>query len=123
MKILICDDEDLIRRSLARAFKSIPHEVFEAENGLQALHVLKTEKIDLLILDLLMPEKNGFDVLDEMDSKIPVVIISAFSGQQQGQFETEKYPQVISYIKKPFDEIFKLTSEIIQIYENHIRKI
>ncbi len=123
MKILICDDEDLIRRSLARAFKTSGHDVFEAENGIKALELLKKEAIDLLILDLLMPEKNGFDVLDEMKSKLPVVIISAFSGQQQGQFDAEKYPQVIAYIKKPFDEIFKLTSEIIQIYENHIRKI
>lgn len=123
MKILICDDEDLIRRSLARAFKAIGHEIFEAENGIKALELLKNEAVDLLILDLLMPEKNGFDVLDEMKSDIPVVIISAFSGQQQGQFDAAKYPQVISYIKKPFDEIFKLTSEIIQIYENHIRKI
>lgn len=123
MNILICDDEDLIRKSLARAFRASGHTVFEAENGLVGLKLLESESIDLLILDLLMPEKNGFDVLQEMKIIKPVVIISAFSGQQQGHFHTESYPQVIGFIKKPFDHLNTVTHEMVSLYENYIRKI
>lgn len=123
MKILICDDEDLIRKSLSRAFKAAGHEVLEAENGVVGLDIISTTSIDLLILDLLMPEKNGFDVLQEMQKTIPVVIISAFSGQQQGHFHAEQYPQVVGFIKKPFEHLTLVIQEVTRIYENYIRKI
>lgn len=123
MKLLICDDEDLIRKSLARAFRAQGHEVFEAENGAVALDLLKNIEIDLLVLDLLMPEKNGFDVLSEMSRLIPVIIISAFSGQQQGHFHADNYPQVVGFIKKPFDHLSLVIEEMTKIYENYIRKI
>ncbi|MFN3453326.1 MAG: response regulator [Pseudobdellovibrio sp.] len=123
MKLLICDDEDLIRKSLARAFKGIGYEVVEAANGQQALDYLSHDSVDLIILDLLMPEKNGFDVLTDMQKVIPVIIISAFSGQQQGHFHTESYPQVIGFIKKPFEHIKSVIEEITVVYENYIRKV
>lgn len=123
MKLLICDDEDLIRKSLARAFRSLGHEVFEAENGVVALKLLESKNVDIIVLDLLMPEKNGFDVLKEMKKIRPVVIISAFSGQQQGHFHAEDYPQVVGFIKKPFEHLSVVLQEITNIYENYIRKI
>jgi two-component system, response regulator PdtaR len=123
MKLLICDDEDLIRKSLARAFRAQGHEVLEAENGLVGLNLLKSNEVDLIILDLLMPEKNGFDFLSEMKILKPVIIISAFSGQQQGHFHADDYPQVIGFIKKPFDHLNLVTQEMTKVYENYIRKI
>lgn len=120
---MICDDEDLIRKSLARAFRALGHEVLEAENGVVALELLKVNEIDLLVLDLLMPEKNGFDVLTEMTCSKPVIIISAFSGQSQGHFHTDDYPQVVGFIKKPFEHLTVVIQEMISIYENYIRKI
>jgi len=123
MNILICDDEDLIRKSLARAFRASGHHVYEAENGLVGLQLIENEKIDLIILDLLMPEKNGFDVLQEMKMIKPVIIISAFSGQQEGHFHTETYPQVIGFLKKPFEHLNIVTQEMVNLYENYIRKI
>lgn len=123
MTILVCDDEDLIRKSLARVFKAQGHDVKEAENGAIALEAIKSTDIDLIILDLLMPEKNGFDVLNEMKVVKPVIIISAFSGQQQGHFHAEDYPQVIGFIKKPFDHLNVVVPEMISLYENYIRKV
>lgn len=123
MRLLICDDEDLIRKSLARAFRAQGHDVIEAENGAVALELLKSHDIDLLVLDLLMPEKNGFDVLAEMNVVKPVIIISAFSGQSQGHFHAEDYPQVVGFIKKPFDHLSVVIQEMTSIYENYIRKI
>jgi len=123
LNILVCDDEDLIRKSLARAFKSMGHQVFEAENGAVGLTMFASEKIDLVILDLLMPEKNGFDFLNEMKSLAPVVIISAFSGHQQGHFHTEEYPQVIAFVHKPFEHLQTITQQMLELYENYIRKV
>lgn len=123
MKLLICDDEDLIRRTLARAFKAQGHEVTEAIHGGVALELLEKQTFDLIILDLLMPEKNGFDVLDALVQPCPVIIISAFSGQQQGDFQSDKYPQVIGFIKKPFEHLLALVSQVEGLYENYIRKI
>jgi CheY-like chemotaxis protein len=121
--ILIADDEDLIRKALSRVFQSRGYQVFVAENGAIALDILAQHKIDIIILDLLMPEKNGFDVLNEMKNIIPVVVISAFSGTHADYFHSEEYPQVVGFIKKPFEHLNLVTEHIEKLYANYIRKI
>lgn len=123
INILIADDEDLIRRALSRVFLAKGHKVFSAENGVRALEFLNSEKIDIIILDLLMPEKNGFDVLAEMKSVIPVVVISAFSGTHADHFHSGEYPQVVGFIKKPFEHLNIVTEQIEKLYANYIWKI
>ncbi len=123
INILIADDEDLIRKALSRSFQAKGHQVFSAENGAKALELLSSEKIDMIILDLLMPEKNGFDVLAEMKSVIPVVVISAFSGTSADYFDSDEYPQVVGFIKKPFEHLNIVTEHIEKLYANYIRKI
>lgn len=123
MNILVADDEDLIRRALQRAFQARQHQVFAAVNGVEALEILNSEKVDILILDLLMPEKNGFDVLAEMPKTLPVVVISAFSGQHQDHFHSAEYPQVIGFIKKPFEHLNHVLDHIESLYANYSRKI
>lgn len=123
MNILVADDEDLIRRALARAFQAKSHTVFSAENGVVALKFLQSEKIDMVVLDLLMPEKNGFDVLAEMSKIIPVVVISAFSGTGVDHFHSDEYPNVLGFIKKPFEHLTIVTENIENLYANYIRKI
>jgi two-component system response regulator SaeR len=76
IQILVADDEDLIRNSLSRYIARLGHTVHTAANGVVALDILTKNKIDLVILDLLMPEKNGFDVLKEMPKLLPVIVIS-----------------------------------------------
>lgn len=121
--ILIADDEDLIRNSLARFIARRGHTVHTAINGVEALHVLSTQKIDLIVLDLLMPEKNGFDVLNEMNKFLPVIVISAFSGPLEVDIHSDMYPQVIGFIKKPFENLQTLVEQVEDKYENYIRKI
>ncbi len=123
MNILVVDDEDLIRKALSRFFSAQGHQVFSAENGVKALEFIAKEKIDIIILDLLMPEKNGFDVLAEMKKVIPVVVISAFSGTNADHFHSDEYPQVIGFIKKPFEHLNIVTEHIQKLYANYIRKI
>ena len=79
--ILVVDDNRLNRLKLTRALTQQGHAVSEAENGREALEMLRSELFDLVLLDILMPEVDGFQVLREMKDDaelrdIPVIVIS-----------------------------------------------
>jgi CheY-like chemotaxis protein len=78
-KILVIDDEDVSRYLLRQLFPSPPDHVIEASNGAEGLRFARDEQPQLILLDLLMPELGGFEVLerlraDPLTSEIPVVI-------------------------------------------------
>ena len=79
MKLLIVDDEKLIRDVIKTYAETENFEALEAENGLEALDVLKKEKVDLIILDIMMPKMDGMTFLEEIKKtkNIPVIILSA----------------------------------------------
>lgn len=68
MKILVVDDSKLIRRTIVRIVKELGHDVAEAENGAEALTVLRKQGTDisLMILDWNMPVMDGFQVLSKI---------------------------------------------------------
>ena len=113
MKFLIVDDELLIRRSLVRAFMSLGFECDQAENGKQALELIAKFNYRAILLDVIMPEKNGYEVLLEMKKKTPVFIISAFTGDDTNIGYIQKDPRVIEYINKPFDDIMAIAQTVI----------
>jgi CheY-like chemotaxis protein len=83
-RVLIVDDEPKIMRLLARIVRSAPqtYEVLRATNGQEALRILQASQPDLLLLDLYMPEHDGFHLLDCLQStgdlaQLPVIVISA----------------------------------------------
>jgi DNA-binding response OmpR family regulator len=104
-RVLIVDDEEVIRKFLRINLLKWGYEVKEAVDGLQALEQLGNDSYDLLICDILMPNKNGWEVLKEMRSNpktedIPVIFLTAknedsdmFKGYELGA----NY-----YITKPF---------------------
>lgn len=106
MRILIVDDEALVRRSLSRALKSKGHEVIEAENGTEGLLLWRSSSPDLVFLDVLMPGLTGPEVLKEMGSanSAKVILISAFSGEHNMQ--TAQHMGASLFIPKPFEDIF-----------------
>ncbi len=106
MKILVIDDEALVRRSLTRAFKSKGYEVQEAENGSLGLEIWKNWMPDLVLLDVLMPGLTGPEVLKEIgnSNKAKVILISAFSGEHN--METAQQMGANMFIPKPFEDIF-----------------
>jgi DNA-binding response OmpR family regulator len=110
MKILIVDDEPLVRRSLSRAFKSHGHEVFEAEDGLLGLQAWREQKPDVVFLDVLMPKMTGPQVLVEIGAQRSgkVILISAFSGEHN--METALQMGADLFIPKPFEDIFSIVS-------------
>ncbi len=106
LKILIVDDEALVRRSLSRAFKSKGYEVMEAVNGIEGLQFWKSWTPDLVFLDVLMPGLTGPEVLKEigLNSSSKVILMSAFSGEHNMQ--TAQQMGANLFVPKPFEDIF-----------------
>lgn len=77
--ILVADDEKEIRELLRLYLENSGYKVVEAEDGQQALDILRSKHIDLCLLDIMMPKVDGYHVLQELrkESNIPVVILSA----------------------------------------------
>lgn len=114
MNFLIADDELLIRKSLVRAFQSKGHHCDEAENGAQALILLHKNKYDAVLLDVIMPEKNGYEVLLEYKKDLKVFVISAFSGDDTNIGFIQNDPRVIEYISKPFEHIQDVVTLVLE---------
>ena len=80
-KILVAEDEEALRKALSEVLKQNKYEVIGVMNGEAAMDKIKKEKPDLVLLDLILPKKDGFEVLEEMkaDEKlndIPVVVLT-----------------------------------------------
>jgi CheY-like chemotaxis protein len=83
VKVLIADDDRLVRTMVRDLLAELGHAVVEASNGLEAVEACAREAPDLLILDLLMPRLSGLDALHALRSRgvrAPVVLLSAISG-------------------------------------------
>lgn len=79
MKILIVDDEVMIREVIKEYLDNEGFDYEEAENGFQALEMLNNNTYDLMVLDIMMPEMDGFSLLNKVpkDKLIPTIILSA----------------------------------------------
>jgi CheY-like chemotaxis protein len=81
-RILVVDDEEIIRKTIRIHLEKMGYELKEAIDGADALKKLGEEKFDLLICDILMPKKDGWEVLKELKSnpgtsRIPVILLTA----------------------------------------------
>ena len=124
MKVLVVDDFATMRKIIKNVLKQIDIDsVTEAENGKQALEILKKEKIDLIISDWIMPEMTGIEFLkacksDESIKKIPFIMVTA-EAQKSSVIEAIK-SGADNYIVKPFtpeklkEAIEKAKAKVIQ---------
>lgn len=118
--ILIVDDEDGMRKSLAILFKKEGYQAYQAENGEAAVRHLEDKKFDLIITDLRMDGMDGTGILEYMkgkDIKVPVIIMTAYgtiesavSAMKMGAYD---------YITKPFEyeEILHRARKTIEMTE------
>lgn len=78
--VLLIEDEQALRHALATALTAAGYDVSEAVNGKEGLEVLATKRIDLVLLDIVMPIMNGLDFLTSFNksasSEIPVIVIT-----------------------------------------------
>ena len=100
--ILVVEDEIRIRFLMRDYLLKENYLVFEAENGLEALDIFKKEKIDLLLLDIMMPVMDGLTVLEKLRqvSTVPVILLTAKS-QEEDKLQGYEYG-ADDYITKPF---------------------
>lgn len=101
--ILIVEDEIRIRFLLRDYFaKEKTFTVYEAENGLKALEIFKEKKIDLIILDIMMPIMDGLTTLEKIRevSTVPVILLTA-KGQEEDKLQGYDYG-ADDYMTKPF---------------------
>jgi DNA-binding response OmpR family regulator len=79
-RILIIDDDDQIRRMLRQMLDRAGYDVDDAENGLRGIRLFRENPFDLVITDLIMPEKEGIEMIMELKAEFPTVKIIAMSG-------------------------------------------
>ena len=81
VKVLVVDDEAIIRESLRDWLSDVGHQVLTAENGPQALKIIQKEKPGIAIADLVMPEMDGIELMKRAKEILPnlgVIIITAY---------------------------------------------
>lgn len=102
MKILIVDDEEMIRGVLREYVEFEGHEAFEAEDGMKAVKMCREQDFDLLLMDVMMPHLDGFSAVKEIKKTkdIPVIMLSARSEEYDKLFAFEL--GVDDYVTKPF---------------------
>ena len=102
MKILVVDDEVLIRTVIKEYCSNNNYEVFEATSGKEALELLLKNKYDLMILDIMMPEMDGFSMLKELpkERRIPTIVLSA-RGEEYDKLAGFDLG-IDDYVTKPF---------------------
>ncbi|MDD5089985.1 MAG: response regulator [Candidatus Wallbacteria bacterium] len=105
-RILVIDDEPDILKLIRVNLEMEGMKVLTAQSGLDGLEIIKSEKIDLVILDVMMPDINGYQICqllkeDEKYCDIPVVILTA-KVRKSDQFWSKKIGACL-YLAKPFE--------------------
>ena len=106
INILIVEDEKEIREGVSEYLSEVGYNVISAEDGMQAIELFKNSKIDLVILDIMLPKANGLVVLNKIrqESNVPVIMLTAMS---------DDYTQIMSFDEKADDYITKPFSIIV----------
>jgi DNA-binding response OmpR family regulator len=80
-RVLVVDDEELMREAVRLALEQDGHEIFEAENGMAGLRLFAQQRPDVVITDLIMPQKEGIETIRDLRKKYPDSKIIALSGR------------------------------------------
>ena len=123
LEILIADDESIIRLGLKQILEEAGHTVYAAENGVAAVRLAEAHTPDLVILDIKMPEMDGFEAARAIQDRIQVPIIFLTAYGEQELVERAVRLSVMGYLVKPINEAELLA--MIQVaarrFEEHTR--
>lgn len=103
--VLVVDDDPNIRRMIVAALRREGYSFLEAQNGQEALDLMRREQPDIVVLDLMMPILSGWDVLQEREGdpslkQIPVIIVSA---NRAPEIASAVDKGICAFLPKPFD--------------------
>lgn len=125
-KILLVDDDVDFIESTKIVLESKPYQVIYAKNGKEAMEMAKTEKPDLILLDIIMPVEDGFTVADHLKkdkqlTDIPLLMLTSFSSKGSGT----GIPRSRGYELEAEDYINKPVSpeDLLNIVDKHLKKI
>jgi DNA-binding response OmpR family regulator len=107
-KVLVVDDEAEIRELCRVNLEFEDFEVIEASDGPQALQLVRSERPDLVFLDIMMPGMDGWEVLqrlkeDDATAGIPVILLTAKSGEDDQMRGWQE--GILEYVSKPFNPL------------------
>ncbi len=123
-KILFVEDELALQKTLGKKLELGGYTILEAMDGEKGIELAKSEKPDLILLDLILPKKNGFDVLKEIRSfegtkDIPVIILTNLEGTKEVEkaleFGATTYLVKINY---SLEDVIEKVKKILSKDEN-----
>ncbi len=131
--ILIIEDDIMIQNALGELLRVSGYQVFQAYNGIDGVEKFKKNKVDLILLDIMMPEKDGFDVCREVRemSQVPIIILTALDEEDAEvkcfDLKADDYivkPYSVRVVLKRIEAIFRRANvgnqqeEDCLVYEN-----
>ncbi|AYJ77622.1 response regulator [Aliarcobacter cryaerophilus] len=122
LTVLYAEDDLVIQDSISRILKMFFKDVVIANDGKEAIENYNNKKIDILILDYVMPNLNGYEtakIVRKKDKKIPILITSAYTDKEKLLNAIEL--NLIKYIEKPilYDDLIKVFENIIKYMEEN----
>ncbi|WP_026988885.1 response regulator transcription factor [Fodinicurvata fenggangensis] len=104
--IIVADDEEAVRTFITRYLEQAGHHVIAARDGTEVLSIIESQNVDAVILDILMPEKEGLETLIELRQRgkaFPIITISGGSGSQNSDYlELSEKLGANCSLQKPF---------------------
>ncbi len=118
VQVLVVDDESVTRRVVTHALKTLDIEVIGAEDGYQALELAQTHSPVMAIVDINLPDMDGFEVMSRLKSlphiqDIPVIIFTARN--QEGDESAAQKAGAAGFLYKPFS-----TQELRDLIRQHL---
>ncbi|MDH5749157.1 MAG: response regulator [Rhodospirillales bacterium] len=112
-KVLLVDDDELVRYALGAVLRKAGHEVIEEPNGKKVMAVIAAQSPDIIVTDIIMPEQEGTETIMIVHNEYPDLPIIAMSGG--GRNSCEEYLDAakafgaVATLNKPFDETVLLS--------------
>src|SRR5688500_15549643 len=86
-RVLVIDDDSLVRNAVSRMLRSVGHETVEVEHGQAGMEILRRDPPDLVITDIIMPEQEGIETIAAIREISGLPIIAMSGSQKEGDFD------------------------------------
>lgn len=119
-KILVCDDEDVLRALVRATLEPAGHEIVEARTGDEAVELVRSARPDVVVLDMMMPGRSGIDVLEELRADLDpgvagATVIMLTARAQVTERDRAEQVGADRFLSKPFSpaQLASLVDEVL----------